>query len=396
MRITVATLLFFSLSASAQTFEQSTFLRIHEHSMSARSAAMGGASDALADDVSDLSANPALSASLKKTSFAISAAQSQYDTPPWFWGGREERTSASLAHASVAIPLRNAVIGAYYRDNPRVEYNRVSPEAGLQPYTLACGGDDCSYWIGVNAVAFDRRERSYGVTAAFELGSLSVGAGLERQELNEAWDQLLIVANTNRTDLLMRRISGNALVPNAGLRWRVSPRVALAAAYQGSGEFDSSDDTCIVDTSNATCTSAHVPVGRAQVRRADSYRASIAVTPVSGLALTAEGVRTNYTRSDEPEQSLGAQSAIFPYRNPTELHLGAEYRLPRIPVSLRAGWWREESKWQYAFFNSEGATDHRTIGAGIDVGPARIDVAYDDANTPSLRRAVVGVTWTRQ
>ncbi|HEX2834741.1 MAG TPA: hypothetical protein VHW00_17140 [Thermoanaerobaculia bacterium] len=396
MRIAVATLLFLSLSASAQTFEQSTFLRIHEHSMSARGAAMGGASDALADDVSDLAANPALSASLKNASFAISAAQSQYDTPPWFWDAREERTAESLAHASVAIPLRNVVIGAYYRDNPRVEYNRVSPEGGLQPYTLACGGDDCSYFVGVNAVAFDRRERSYGVTAAFDLGALSMGAGLERQDLNEAWDQLMIVPNTNRSDLLMRRMSGTALVPNAGLRWRVSPRVALAAAYKGSGEFDYSDDTCIVDTSTATCTSAHVPVGRAQVRRADSYRASIAVRPVDGLALTAEGVRTNYTRSDEPEQALGVQSAIFPHRNPTELHLGAEYRLPRLPISLRAGWWREESKWEYSFFNIEGATDHRTIGAGIDVGPARIDVAYDDANTPSLRRAVVGVTWTGQ
>ena len=37
--------------------------------------------------------------------------------------------------------------------------------------------------------------------------------------------------------------------------------------------------------------------------------------------------------------------------------------------------------------------DHLTYGAGIDVGKARVDLAYDDAEDPALRRASVGVTF---
>jgi hypothetical protein len=79
------------------------------------------------------------------------------------------------------------------------------------------------------------------------------------------------------------------------------------------------------------------------------------------------------------------------------LHAGAEVRLPRIPVSLRAGWWRDPSRIEGEdFFNPPNETiDHVTFGAGIDVGGARVDLAYEDADAPATRRAVVAVTLTR-
>jgi hypothetical protein len=33
------------------------------------------------------------------------------------------------------------------------------------------------------------------------------------------------------------------------------------------------------------------------------------------------------------------------------------------------------------------------LGAGIDVGSTRFDVAFDDADAPGLRRASVGLTY---
>lgn len=405
MHRAMATLFLIALiqSASAQSFEQTTSLRLYEPPMSARGAAMGGASDALSSDASDLATNPALVASLKKATVSFSGAQTLYGLPRFradensVTAFQEQRDARSLAHAALAVPFRGAVFGLYYRQEPRLHDGQVAPGPGIEPYSTTCLGEGpCSYVVGIDPVGFNRREQRYGVTAAWERGSLSIGGGVELQKLDEAYDLGLIgFPGAINQGLLMRRVSGEAWVPNAGMRWRVSPRVAIAAAYNGGGSFDRADNQCRASQSNDACVSEYLPVFRATVQTPDAWRASVAMAPLERLILTAEAVRRNYERSDHKVILYGPDPGFFPSRNATDLHAGAEYRLRGVPVSLRVGWWREEAKGASVVYDAENSRDHRTIGAGIDVGTARIDVAYDDADAPSLRRAIVGVTWTR-
>ena len=63
---------------------------------------------------------------------------------------------------------------------------------------------------------------------------------------------------------------------------------------------------------------------------------------------------------------------------------------PLRSVALRAGWWRDPSR--FDFVPGFGTTvTHRTFGAGINVGRARLDLAYDHANLAAQRRAAVGL-----
>ncbi len=406
MHRAVATLFLFTLihSASAQSFEQSTFLRLHEQPMSARSAAMGGASDALGSDASDLASNPALVASLKKATLSLSGTQTQYgvsryridfDTVEAF---REARQARTLAHAALAVPVRGAVLAFYYRQDPRLHDRQVAPRPGIEEYFPTCLDQEhpCSYLVGIDEVGFNRREQRYGMSGAWERGGLSVGGGLELRQLDEAYDLVVIgFPGGIGRELEMRRVSGQAWVPNAGVRWRVSPRLAVAAAYNGGGSFDRADNRCRASESNGACVSHYLPVVRGTVKSADAWRASVAIVPMERLTITAEAVRRNYGRTEIAVTSLGPQPAVFPIQNATDLHAGAEYRLRALPVSLRAGWWREEPKRARGLYDPSEPGEHRTYGAGVDVGSARVDVAYDDVDAPSMSRAIVGVTWTR-
>jgi hypothetical protein len=391
MRAIFLTLLF-TVTASAQTLEQLASIRLDEQPMSARAAAMGGASDALSSDASDLAVNPALIASLKRPVLSISGAETTYDTYRFELRGldvvtvREADNQRALAHVSAAIPWRGAVIGLYARNEPRIAYLTLHDDdgAGLGAYVPVCTGDDCGIVFGDHA--WDRRERRYGVTAAFERGAFSFGAGAELQELDETYELVrapLSNVSVFNFDRVTYRTAGSKVVPNAGVRWRIHPRVALAAAYNGGGEHDRTEDVCSVSLFNARCSSELVRVGTGKAGGADALRASISVAPMERLTVTAEAVRRNYGK-------LGAG-----YRDTTDLHAGAEVRLPRLPISLRAGWLRQPAKFEGFDFLElpSGSVEHRTYGVGLDVAGARIDVAYDDADAPAFRRAVVGVTF---
>ncbi len=392
----------FAATASAQTLEQITSIRFDDQPMSARTAAMGGASDALSSDASDLAANPALSASIQRPVFALSGVESTFDNVGFSFTGEsvvlrhEPRSERAFAHFSAAIPWRGAVIGVYARNEPRIGNLFFSEGEGSADYVPLCTGDDCEYSIVIGQTPWERQERRYGVTAAFERGPLSFGVGAELQELDETY-QLMRARGlplSSSFELVTRRTSGRKVVPNAGVRWRVGPRLALAAAYNGAASHEQAEDACRLSSIPfADCVSRVARIGTSTVRGADAYRASIAVAPIERLVVTAEVVRQKYGKlqRDYPYGFYGDVQ----YHDVTDVHAGAEYRLPRLPISLRAGWARQPGKFDGISFYGpqEEAVERVTYGAGIDVAGARIDVAYDDAKSPAFRRAIVGVTF---
>jgi hypothetical protein len=89
----------------------------------------------------------------------------------------------------------------------------------------------------------------------------------------------------------------------------------------------------------------------------------------------------------------------LPYRDVTELHAGAEYTLPgRTPIAIRAGWWRDPAhsgafaERPLSTIAGETDEDHLTIGAGLLLGPARLDVSVDHADDSGNRRAAIALT----
>jgi hypothetical protein len=402
VRIALVTLLF-TLSAAAQTFEQTAILRLSESSMSARATAMGGASDPLGDDSADFASNPALLSSIRQPLFSLSAVQTSYDVQRLRFEDdavlvvRDPQNARSLGHVSAVIPMRGLVVGLYARNQPVLRDGHLDYALSTADYVPACReeGRPCLYAQYLGSNAFERREQRYGFAAAFERGAFSFGAGAELQDLDEHSEVARgAVPASYGFERLVRRTSGRKLVPNAGLRWRVSPRIAIAAAYNGAASRERTEDVCIVDTAvTLDCTSRFVMLNRSEVNGVDAYRASIAVAPVQQLVVTAEAVRRNYGNLPDEQPDFFGDAYDISYGDTTELHAGAEYRLGG--VSLRAGWWREPSKIDSPDrigFQGEDV-EHRTYGVGVDLGATRVDVAYDDADVPALRRAVVGISY---
>ncbi|HYC59367.1 MAG TPA: hypothetical protein VEK79_07360 [Thermoanaerobaculia bacterium] len=391
-----------SLAASAQTFEQVTFARINEHPMSIRGAAMGAVSE------DDVSTNPASMASTKKLFVSAGAARSKYHvfdtvqlTPQVWTTLMTDVDATALSHIMVAAPVRNFVVSGYYRNEPefRGTHPLTSDVPGVPYDDPNCPNVDCGYLTLFGSPAFARRDERYGAAIAWERGAFSFGAGAELRELEESVDlQRLRFATTTdgavAFDRVARRTSGRAIVPNASIRWKATPRVALSAAYNGGATFTRTSDVCQTNDNEGACVSSFRRLSEVDHTIADAYRASISFQPIERLLLVAEGVRRNYSKVDS-EQLVGNFFDVVEFKDVTELHAGAELRLSSL--ALRAGWWRDPARTTelipFTGFGNNERVDHMTFGAGVDLGPARLDIAFDDVDAPALRRASVGLTF---
>jgi hypothetical protein len=397
MRFRLWLLLPFTLSISlpvhAQSFETLSSLRVTEETMSVRGAAMGNVS------IDDPALDPTALSQLERPLFSLAASRVEFNVFDGFTP-RQTRDAVALSHALVAMPLGDFTVSAHYRATPELRGDvRPGPggSAAYEPYPCTVMTCLLSYFSG--EPVFERSERRYGGSVAWKRGPLSIGAGAEMHELDEvsAYGRFPAIPVGNplppdpRFDLVVRRTSGRELVPNAAVRWTFSPRAAVAVAYNGAATFERVEQTCtLAFAPGYQCASEYVPFSRSTQALADAYRASATLAPLDNLTVVAEVVRRNYRNL-----SADALDAFAAYRDVTELHAGAEYRAGNL--ALRGGWWRDPARWDSELWDPArglGArADHVTLGAGISAGPARIDIAVDDADVPSLRRASVGITF---
>jgi hypothetical protein len=377
MRFTrLVVLLFFPIHAFAQNFEEITAISLTEHPMSLRGAAMGGVSD------DDVSLNPSSLGALQQATFSASATRVEYDLSLSFLEQRS-RDGIALSHVAAAMPLgEQFAIAAYYRSEPEMSGSRGIRPAGTEPYRprLSCTPELCEpSSIAFGESIFERRERRYGLSGAWNAGSFTFGAGAELQELDEAATYYRITGQ--EAELAVERSRGREIVANAGIRWQPSRRLALAAAYNAGGGFSSTTEACNLSyVFPPECASAYALTDRRTNQRPDAMRASVAFSPLEALTVTAEAVRRNYS------------SAGPAWNDVTELHAGAEMRVGAFAV--RAGWWRDPRRTDVALPMMFDDQDHVTFGAGFDVaGGARVDVAVDHADAPALRRVSAGITF---
>lgn len=388
--------------ASAQSFEQIGFIRLNDATpRSSRALALGGVADPLADD--EIAANPATLASLAHPRFALQAARSWLTVTQIEFADNfpishhASLESSGFSQATALIPLRRGLaVAAYVASEPRlVGFEPLVSSFGSEPYEPTVCPNPCGYLLPVANAKFDRLDRRAGVAVGWEVGKFAFGAGVERQQLDETIETARAVVNgepTVHNENVFRTVHDHAYAPNAGVRWRVSPRVTLAAAYNGAGSVTRTTSACNVDGFDwERCASRADAIGSSTVNMPDAYRLAGSFTPTERWHLVAEAVRRNFSSLASDGFTIFNEVHRFPYRDVTELHAGAEYRFTR--VSLRAGWWRDPTRYLERFVAPGETVHHYTIGAGMTFGRTRVDLGYDGADVPSQRRAVAGLAF---
>lgn len=384
------------LAVYAQTFEDIASVRLSEQTISQRGAAMGNIS------LDDPSLNPTALAKIEQPRFSIGLSRAEFDR---FNGAitAESHSALNLSHVSAAIPAGNFTFSGHYKASPEINSALAIREGGTAPYTpVDCPPQTCFAVLFYPESMFERSEKRYGAAVAWHRGALAIGAGAEVVDLNEAsvFGRGYAIDNGGSIptmlpfELHVQRVEGREIVPSVAVRYDVSPRAIVAVAYNGAADFAQTTEACRgTDTFPMECATQYERVFSDTRKTADSLRASVAVDPVENITVAAEVVRHNHSNLGRNEID-GVPTVNF-YRDATSVHIGGEFRLDRL--SLRAGWWRDPSRrGTFAYdpiVRANPDHDHVTVGAGFTVGPARIDVALDDAETPSMRRASLGLTF---
>jgi hypothetical protein len=395
---------FLANAAAAQTLERSADLRLDDNTpRTARAAALGGTTDALGGV--DMAANPATLMNVTRPMLLVQGAYASIGANRDFTrdnvpAAETIRVDASgLSYAAAARPIGSAVLGVYYAAVPR----QAGPDPlihsfGTAPYQQMLCLPPCGYLIPVHPEAFERIEHRYGLALAWKLGPFDLGAGAEMQRIREVGENVVLgmtdftsPATVVDPERLIEHAQTREVVPNVGVRWRATPRLALAASYTGAGSLTRSTLACNApDIESPVCSSSTELLGDGTLPMPDTLRAGVSVAATERLRLLAEGVRRGWGRQIIINVNTGRNA----YHDTTEIHAGAEYKLGS--VALRAGWWRDPAHIEdgHRVFADERVVTHRTIGAGIEAGHgARLDLAYDDASLPYQRRAVVGLTF---
>jgi hypothetical protein len=404
--VVVAASLLFTPFAFAQTFEQMSGLRLTDSLQNVRAASMGSTSGSL-DDESSIATNPAAIARLKRTTISVAGSRTLYEyeafrpTATGLYSFKDDFDATGLSHVSVAFPFRSAAIGLYYAADPEVQSREplfLTSNASASYVPLACAGP-CNYSFYPASTGFTRADRRIGATVAFALGTLDVAAGAELRDLDEQLGIARIAFNNDfvpGSERLFRKTHGRTVVPNVGLMWHAASRLNLSAAYHGGGSFDRTTAVCrTTDLGSPFCSTATAALDVSNIEMPDAARIGGSFEVTRGLVVAAEAVRRNYSKlADEPYSIIG-ETFLLPYRDVTEPHAGAEYRFGSLPVALRAGWWRDPSRFTLPAFGPVAGVstiDHVTFGAGVKLAGTDISIAFDQPRAGDGRKAAIGFT----
>jgi long-chain fatty acid transport protein len=445
--IVVALCLLAALPAFAQNtdIEALAGLQFNFGNPGARSLGMGGAFIGLADDASAAEANPAGLTILRKPEVSIEARnyleQQLLTTSGTFpdvqrtafthYSNRVEPTFASFVY-----PLpKNFVVGVYYHEPLRnvgagevvpqlnqftgqketdvPNFYLPNPKYGTGPVTL----QQCQDIIIKNndplgcfneitnpfLTALDVQLRTFGVTAAWQVGKFSFGATGRYHRFREGAFTYRISAITYEPQSIAvqatAKTSGDTvelqdktnITFTAGMKWAPNDTFSFGAVFKKGPRFTTPTFTGDVSTDfvyqKLADTTFHIP---------DVYGAGISVRPVSVLTINVDAVRVKYSNLVDnfisTVTALRQQANGFKAADVTELHLGAEYFFPtKIPVALRAGYWRDPAHSVYwggpldsaasiaaAMLYPRGESQkHRSVGAGLAWPRFQLDAAYD-------------------
>ena len=433
---TLASVLMFAVAMAAHgqntDIEALSGLQFNFSNPGARALAMGGAFIGLADDASAAIANPAGLTTLRKPEFSVEFRDVTV-SQRFVTGGTYPQVSSenfparerSIAFASAVLPTNNGVFSAYYhralsiRNNIQGRFDTpvffLGPSGPVLPEE--CDGACTLHRLYPFNTSVDLQMETFGVAAAWKWRTLSFGASARyhqfaenadtfRRDLDAPGQPVFTVGQTNATRMFGNQSDSNVTFAG-GLRWTPVADLSLGAAFKKGPSFP----VTIVaggqdmEPELIATTTFHVPT---TAGIGASYR------PAPQLTLNADIVHVQYGKLTDDFVSVieygvengGTVEHVTGYETSDgiEYHAGVEYFiLTRVPVGLRAGWWRDPAhsiEYRGAMTTPHGVSasilfpgsageDHYSVGIGLATPRFGLDLAYDTSR--SLKTASVSV-----
>ncbi len=254
----------------------------------------------------------------------------------------------------------------------------------------------------------DIRERTLGVSAAYKIRNLSIGATARYQRFREealtvrfefdprtfritGFDSFSVQATSDirtRSDKVKEK---HDVTFAGGLKWSPSDRVSVGFAYKQGAKFVVPTFLANADTGfefvKTADTTFHIP---------DVYGIGISVRPIPVLTINADAVHVTYSNLVDHFTSINADiraiDKAYRANDVTEIRLGAEYFFgTKIPVAIRAGAWRDpahsiefrgplrvpDAVAAAILYPKGTGSSHLSVGSGLAWPRFQIDVGYD-------------------
>jgi len=396
----------------------------------ARSLGMGGAFIGAADDASAAESNPGGLTALRhrEVTLEIRRLDVHEDIPFGLLGTSTagvqnlSNNKTVLSFFSVVVPYGNSMTFAGFYARP-LDYElktTVNEPSGL----IGPVGSQ-QYFFGdlAGVFAMHYKAETMGVSGAFKLGNLSLGAGVQREKLNATatfanfqYSPTGVPVKVSDTLVNFGRIEGSdsKLAYSLGLKWAATDNISVGAAYKSGADYTITE----CNPSSATANCSTTTPGPSAFSIPPQYGAGISIHPLPMLMVNADVVHVQYdrlVRHFEPAEfctPAGCPQGTdlgFEIKNANEIHLGGEWSLvpSNIPLAIRAGWWHdpdhslryrgavnssdpfERLAQQYSALRYPGgkSQDHVAVGLGYVATAFEINAAYDHsslANTASI------------
>jgi long-subunit fatty acid transport protein len=389
----------------------------------ARSLGMGGAFIGRADDASAAEANPA----------GLTVIARPEVTLEWRHIDFRERVSSGVqglssnvqtVHSSVttpsvlfAFPVRNLAFAGYFTRplDYRQQISLSQPTGSFVPVT---GIGNLFFGDSAGDFSLHYRDEVYGLSGAWKLGGLSLGAGARYQrfaanasfaDFDTAIGPAGVPIKSSTTPTSFGRIEGkdSKLTYSAGLLWaNESQNLSFGLVYKSGADYSVTE--CNPSTASEGCSSKDSFPAPSSFEIPTQIGAGVSVRPMPRVTINADVVRVQYSHllrnftpgafcvagtCDQSAESLG-----FHIANATEVHLGGEWLRPGgQPFALRAGWWHDPSHsveyngptnspaplvklaelFSAQSFPVERAQNHVAVGVGYLGSTFSINAAYD-------------------
>jgi long-chain fatty acid transport protein len=380
----------------------------------ARSLAMGGAFIALADDATAAEANPAGLTILRQPEVSVEGRNfkiiqnytiggvipDQPLTDQFTAYGRR----AELNFASVVYPIGNLSIAAYHHQ--QLNYNMAFASLGPRFFMGPSGqvdratcnqlGSQCSpFQLSPFGSAVETMIKTNAIAFAWGSGPLSIGAAARYQELDQAagtfrFDEFGgdLVLSHGHAQLAEKE---EDITFTAGFKYAPTNRFGLGGVYKQGAQFDT--QLLFVNFANGNV----VDLGTPSFNVPDTWGVGVFFRPSPVLTISVDAVQVNYSSLvDNVVTIYDIDPRSFTMEDVTEYHVGAEYFFQsRIPVAIRAGWWRDPAH-QMAYtgpvttgeqvatrilFPEGKDEDHYSVGVGLAWPRFQIDAAYDTSDS---------------
>ena len=444
--LAVCLLMALPLAAQNTDIESLSGLQFNFGNPGARSLGMGGAFLGLADDASAAEANPAGLTILRKPEVTVEG-RNYLEQQAFTTSGTYpdlNRTAfnhysqrVDLSFASVVVPVKNFTFGAYYHEPLRNEgAGQVVPtrneftgavKTNVPNFFLPNGGGNgpitqaqcealrnknndplacLEYTILPFLSAVKIQEKTFGLAAAWKIGTFSIGGTARYQRFNEAaftfrvtptfdFSSISVQATSDITKNNEAAKDQHDVTFAGGVKWAPNDKFSAGAVYKQGAKFNAPTFAATENTNfefvKAADTTFHIP---------DVYGVGFSFRPISVLTLNADAVRVTYSHLVDNfvsiNQTIRSLDKAYHANDVTELHAGAEYFFStKIPIAIRGGYWRDpvhsiefrgplttpDAVAEAILFPKGTAQNHFSVGAGLAWPRFQIDAAYDTSRT---------------